>query len=101
MSAAATHLSAAPRRGLDRVRATLAAVGAAVLGAAPHVLHHVGPAVRPSLRASAAAHEPRGRGHQLVGEFLGLTVGVAGDDTVAGVVVEQAKGDLVRGCLHR
>jgi hypothetical protein len=40
---AAAHLPAVPRHGLDRVRATLAAVGAAVLGVAPHVLHHAGP----------------------------------------------------------
>lgn len=51
MSAAATHLSAAPRHGLDRIRATLAAGGAAVLGAAPHVLHHAGPLAGAALLA--------------------------------------------------
>jgi peptidoglycan/LPS O-acetylase OafA/YrhL len=33
----------APPRGVDRVRAAVAAVGATLLGAAPHVLHHAGP----------------------------------------------------------
>jgi hypothetical protein len=42
-ASAATQLPAGARHGLDRVRATTAAVGAAVLGAAPHVLHHAGP----------------------------------------------------------
>jgi hypothetical protein len=52
MSASAvTHLPAVPRHGLDRVRATLAAVGAAVLGAAPHVLHHAGPLAGAALLA--------------------------------------------------
>ena len=32
-----------PPHALGRARATLAAVGAVVLGAAPHVLHHGGP----------------------------------------------------------
>src|SRR5512133_1434627 len=54
MSAAATHLSAAPRYRLDRVRATLAAVGAAVLGAAPHVLHHAGPPAGAALSAGVS-----------------------------------------------
>ena len=48
---AATHLPAAPRHRLDRVRATLAAVGAALLGAAPHVLHHAGPLAGAALLA--------------------------------------------------
>ncbi len=39
----ATDASAAGRRRFDRARAALAAVGAAILGAAPHVLHHAGP----------------------------------------------------------
>ena len=45
MTAAALPLAnaAAGRSRLERMRATVAAVGAAVLGAAPHVLHHVGP----------------------------------------------------------
>jgi hypothetical protein len=50
-ASAATHLPAAPRHGLDRARATLAAVGAAVLGAAPHVLHHAGPLAGAALLA--------------------------------------------------
>ena len=54
MSASATHLPAAPRHGLDRVRATLAAVGAAVLGAAPHVLHHAGPLAGAALLAGVS-----------------------------------------------
>jgi hypothetical protein len=40
-------------RGLVRVRAALAGVGAAVLGAAPHVLHHVGPLAGAALLAGA------------------------------------------------
>jgi hypothetical protein len=50
-ASAATHLPAAPRHGLDRVRAMLAAVGAGVLGAAPHVLHHAGPLAGAALLA--------------------------------------------------
>jgi peptidoglycan/LPS O-acetylase OafA/YrhL len=50
-AAAVTHLPAPPRHGLDRVRATLAAVGAAVLGAAPHMLHHAGPLAGAALLA--------------------------------------------------
>ena len=46
-----THLPTVWRHGLDRVRATLAAVGAAVLGAAPHVLHHAGPLAGAALLA--------------------------------------------------
>ena len=53
-ASAATHLPAAPRHGLDRVRATLAAVGAAVLGAAPHVLHHAGPLAGAALLAGVS-----------------------------------------------
>jgi hypothetical protein len=40
-------------RGIDRVRATLAALGAALLGVAPHVLHHVGPLAGAALLAGA------------------------------------------------
>jgi hypothetical protein len=45
--------AAAPARVVDRVRAAVAAVGAAVLGAAPHVLHHVGPLAGAALLAGA------------------------------------------------
>ena len=34
------------------------------------------------------------------GEPEELTDGLSGDDTVAGVVVEEAQGDLVQGCPH-
>src|SRR5687767_13782833 len=45
---------AAMRRSpVERVRATLAALGAAVLGAAPHVLHHVGPLAGAAVLAGA------------------------------------------------
>ena len=50
-ASAATPLPAAPRHGLVRVRTTLAALGAAVLGAAPHVLHHAGPLAGAALLA--------------------------------------------------
>jgi hypothetical protein len=40
--------------GPARVRAALAAGGAAVLGTAPHVLHHVGPLAGAALLAGAA-----------------------------------------------
>ena len=40
-------------RGLARVRAALAGVGAAVFGAAPHVLHHVGPLAGAAVLAGA------------------------------------------------
>jgi hypothetical protein len=50
-ASAATHLPAAPHHGFDRARATLAAVGAGVLGAAPHVLHHAGPLAGAALLA--------------------------------------------------
>jgi len=50
-ASAATHLPAAPRHGLDRVRATRAAVGAEVPGVAPHVLHHAGPLAGAALLA--------------------------------------------------
>ena len=45
--------SASPRRRLPRPRAALAAAGAAVLGAAPHVLHHAGPLAGAALLAGA------------------------------------------------
>ncbi len=46
--------AAAARPGvIERVRAAVAAVGAAVLGAAPHVLHHVGPLAGAALLAGA------------------------------------------------
>jgi hypothetical protein len=55
MNAAATKLAASPSRprARDRVRASLATFGAAVLGAAPHVLHHVGPLAGAALLAGA------------------------------------------------
>lgn len=45
--------SVAKPQGPARVRAALAAGGAAVLGAAPHVLHHVGPLAGAALLAGA------------------------------------------------
>lgn len=53
MSGAATSFAGQPtrRRGLDRVRGAAATLGAAVLGAAPHVLHHVGPLAGAALLA--------------------------------------------------
>ena len=42
-----------PARRLGRVRAALAGIGAAALGAAPHVLHHVGPLAGAALLAGA------------------------------------------------
>ncbi len=39
------------RRSFDRARAALATVGATVLGAAPHVLHHAGPVAGAALLA--------------------------------------------------
>lgn len=47
----ATNPPAARRRPFDRVRAALAAIGATVLGAAPHVLHHAGPVAGAALLA--------------------------------------------------
>jgi hypothetical protein len=67
-ASAATPLPAAPRHGLDRVRATLAAVGAAVLGAAPHVLHHAGPLAGAALLA--------GVGGRLLFGALGLLLAI-------------------------
>jgi hypothetical protein len=52
-AAAPAVASAAPHGLVDRVRAAVAAVGAAVLGAAPHVLHHVGPLAGAALLAGA------------------------------------------------
>lgn len=45
-----TDAPAAGRR-FDRVRAALAAIGATILGAAPHVLHHAGPVAGAALLA--------------------------------------------------
>ena len=45
--------SAAARRPLDRLRAAVATLTAAVLGAAPHVLHHVGPLAGAAILAGA------------------------------------------------
>ena len=42
-----------PDRLLGRARAVVAGVGAAVLGAAPHVLHHVGPLAGAAVLAGA------------------------------------------------
>jgi hypothetical protein len=67
-AAAATRLLAAPRHRLDRVRATLAAFGAAVLGAAPHVLHHAGPLAGAALLA--------GVGGKLLFGALGLLLAI-------------------------
>jgi hypothetical protein len=46
---------AGPRRlgALGRIRAALAGIGAAALGAAPHVLHHVGPLAGAAVLAGA------------------------------------------------
>lgn len=44
---------AQPTGRLGRLRAAAAAVGAAVLGAAPHVLHHVGPLAGAAIVAGA------------------------------------------------
>ena len=52
-TAPAAAAVAAPARVAERVRAAVAAVGAAVLGAAPHVLHHVGPLAGAALLAGA------------------------------------------------
>lgn len=49
----ASPQAAAKPRGLARVRAAAAAAGAVVLGAAPHVLHHVGPLAGAALLAGA------------------------------------------------
>ena len=51
--AVASSQAAVEPRGLARVRAAVAAVGAAVLGAAPHVLHHVGPLAGAAVLAGA------------------------------------------------
>ena len=52
-SALASCQPAARRGGWRRVRAAVAGVGAAVVGAAPHVLHHVGPLAGAALLAGA------------------------------------------------
>jgi len=56
MTAAALPLAkpAFSRSRLERMRAAVAAVGAAVLGAAPHVLHHVGPLAGAAVLAGAS-----------------------------------------------
>jgi hypothetical protein len=51
VSAAAS--APADRRPLGRVRAAVAAAGAAVLGAAPHVFHHAGPLAGAAVLAGA------------------------------------------------
>jgi hypothetical protein len=55
MSASATALAGPPTRWRvpTRVRAAGAMLGASVLGAAPHVLHHVGPLAGAALLAGA------------------------------------------------
>lgn len=55
MSTHTASLAAPPLgpHGLGRVRALIGGVGAAVLGAAPHVLHHVGPLAGAALLAGA------------------------------------------------
>ena len=45
--------AAASRDALGRLRGAFAAFGAAVLGAAPHVLHHVGPLAGAAILAGA------------------------------------------------
>src|SRR3954469_3008857 len=62
--------------------------------------HHTAQAISPasfsaSRRTSTTTHEPRDRGHQLVGP-LRLLVGGGPRDAVLGVVVEQAQRDLVK-----
>jgi hypothetical protein len=53
-TASSATVRAVPERGTaDRLRAAIAGVGAAVLGAAPHVLHHVGPLAGAALLAGA------------------------------------------------
>ena len=49
-SPATTAVSA---RGVDRIRAAVSALGAGVMGVAPHVLHHVGPLAGAALLAGA------------------------------------------------
>jgi hypothetical protein len=50
-------------------------------------------------RDSAAAHEPRDCGHELVA-LVGGVVGFRAGDAMTGVVVEQAERDLVERGLH-
>ena len=70
MTAAALPLAnaAASRSRLERMRAAVAAVGAAVLGAAPHVLHHVGPLAGAAVLAGVSG--------ELLFGALGLLVAV-------------------------
>ncbi len=54
VAAGALNDPAAPQRGrLDRIRVAAGSVGAAVLGAAPHVLHHAGPLAGAALVSGA------------------------------------------------
>lgn len=52
-AAAASPAEAADPGRLERLRAAAAAAGATVLGAAPHVLHHVGPLAGAAVLAGA------------------------------------------------
>ena len=52
-SARAPARAAPNPRGASRVRAAIAGLGAAVLGAAPHVLHHLGPLAGAAVLAGA------------------------------------------------
>jgi hypothetical protein len=52
-AAAPPAVAAPPAGALGRLRAMAAGVGAAVLGAAPHVLHHVGPLAGAAVLAGA------------------------------------------------
>lgn len=56
VSSHAVPFAAAPAgpQGLGRLRAAAAAIAAGVLGAAPHVLHHVGPLAGAALLAGVA-----------------------------------------------
>ena len=66
---AASVLEPAPQRGaFSRARAAAATAGAAVLGAAPHVLHHAGPLAGAALFA--------GIGGRLLFGALGLLLAV-------------------------
>ena len=70
MSAAALiqpHSSPSPGR-VERLRAAAAAGGAAVLGAAPHVLHHAGPLAGAAILAGATG--------KLLFGLLGLVLAV-------------------------
>src|SRR5207249_421596 len=60
--------------------------------------HHARPL---RLASSAAAHEPPDGGHQLLGLGLAVLVGLRAHDAVLGMVVKQAKRDLVERGLDR